>query len=59
MCGCSTAKYNVRYAEMLSNDDSSVQKAVYELEPYGKDAEIHKLECVNHAISGWGQLSEN
>ena len=30
-----------------------------ELKPYGKDVEIRKFECVYHAISGWGQPSEN
>jgi hypothetical protein len=45
---------NLRYTQMLSDGDSVAFKAVCDLQPYGNDVFIEKLECVNHCHKRMG-----
>ena len=41
--------HNLRYVDILSDGDSSSFAVIVELQPYGPDVCISKLECINHA----------
>ena len=42
-------KYAFRYTTILSDGDASTFAALTQLEPYGPDHVIVKLDCLNHA----------
>lgn len=46
--------YNVRYTQYLGDGDSKGFIAVQELEPYGPDHKISKLECLGHVQKRMG-----
>ena len=54
MWGRSVTKHNFRYVEMISDGDSSAYKSVTDMNVYGEDIKIEKLECVNHAHKRMG-----
>ena len=45
----SVERHKLRYTEMLSDGDSTSFAAIVDLQPYGPDVSIAKLECINHA----------
>ena len=46
-------KSGLRYTEMVSDGDSKAFNHVSELQIYGKDVKIKKVECVNHVKKRW------
>lgn len=40
--------YNVRYTQYLGDGDSKGFSAVQEIQPYGPDCVLQKLECIGH-----------
>ena len=50
----SVEAYSFRYTHILSDGDSSTFAALTQLEPYGPDHTIAKLDCVNHAEKRMG-----
>lgn len=42
----SVTAYNVRYTKYLGDGDSKSYQAVQELNPYGENVSIDKLECI-------------
>lgn len=44
----SIAKHKMRYIAILSDGDNKTLQALNELQPYGSEVTITKLECVNH-----------
>ena len=50
----SLEKYAFRYTTMLSDGDASTFAALTQLQPYGPDHVIVKLDCLNHAEKRMG-----
>ena len=50
----SVQTYNFRYQKILSDGDASTFAALAQLQPYGPDHPIEKLDCVNHADKRMG-----
>ena len=52
-------RYNLRYTPMLSDGDSKLYNELVRLQPYGKDIEIEKEECINYVSKRLGTALRN
>ena len=50
----SVDRHGLMYTGMLGDGDSKAHKAIVDMQPYGPDVEIVKVECLNHAHKRMG-----
>ena len=53
--GRSIEKHNFRYTYMVSDGDSKAYAKVFEMNVYGEDVQVKKLDCVGHVQKCMGK----